>query len=372
MNVTLVIGTRPQLIKVAALLPTLTDPLQVQLIDTAQHHDENLAGRIYRELGIRSPDVMLNPPGILYGEDRLQSMRSSIRRSIAQYGSEVVVVFGDTDSTLAGALAADDLGIPIVHVEAGVRSGDLNMPEERNRIAVDKLSALRLCTSPSAVTNLEEEVSEGTNLVVGDLMADLLARLGPQARQQESLDLTLRQLNKEYGSGEFLFATLHRADTREPSRLKAALATLEAGSHATGLPLLFAAHPGTSAALRLHAIKLPECVCEIPPVGYVEALTLSAHAAAVMTDSGGLQREAVWLNTPTLILRDTTEWPELLHPEGSSLLVGVAPSRVADALKSLGFGSGAAAVAARAVRPLPTGGAAAAIRVALLARHFAR
>jgi UDP-N-acetylglucosamine 2-epimerase len=169
-----------------------------------------------------------------------------------------------------------------------------------------------------------------------------------------------------------VFATLHRADVREPSRLTAALAALQRAAEVLAVPVIFAAHPGTSAAIATHTIDVPDGIELVPPVGYLDSLALTAHAAAVLTDSGGLQREAVWLNTPTLILRDTTEWPELLHPAGPSLLIGVDADRVADALTTVGAMTGAAAVAARASRPLPAGGAAEAIRAALIARRFAR
>jgi len=169
-----------------------------------------------------------------------------------------------------------------------------------------------------------------------------------------------------------VFATLHRADVREPSRLTAALAALQRAAEVLAVPVIFAAHPGTSAAIAAHQIDVSDGIELVPPVGYLDSLALAAHAAAVLTDSGGLQREAVWLNTPTLILRDTTEWPELLHPAGPSLLIGVDAGRGAVALATVGAVTGAAAVAARVSRPLPTGGAAEAIRAALIARRFAR
>ena len=372
MKITLVVGTRPQLIKVAALMPHLVAPVVTQLIDTAQHHDESLSGQIYRDLDIVPPDVMLPSPGGLVGEARVEAMRHSIGLALAQHESEAVVVFGDTDSTLAGALAAKDQGLPIVHVEAGVRSGDLRMPEERNRIAVDKISSLRLCTSASAATQLEHEELDGVNLVVGDLMADLVARLAPRARAFSSLAETALRLNHSLESNGYLYATLHRADIREPSRLRAALLVLATAARIMERPVFFAAHPGTRAAILEHEIGVPAQVFVTAPVGYLDSLTLTAHASAVLTDSGGLQREAVWLNTPTLILRDTTEWPELLHPAGPSLLIGVDADLVPAALATVGAVTGAATVTSRASRPLPAGGAAEAIRAALIARRFAR
>jgi UDP-N-acetylglucosamine 2-epimerase len=292
--------------------------------------------------------------------------------ALAQSQPNAVLVFGDTDSTLAGALAAQARKIAVVHVEAGVRSGDTSMPEERNRITVDKIAALRLCTSDAAVQALRGEGLTEENVVVGDLMADLVARLAPTARGTAALDAAALHIGRPLSSGGFTYATLHRADVREASRLRAALDVLRVAAEHLGVPMLFAAHPGTSAAIAAHGLDVPDGVELVPPVGYLDSLALTAHAAAVLTDSGGLQREAVWLNTPTLILRDTTEWPELLHPAGPSLLAGVDGGHVAAALATVGVATGAAAVAARASRPLPAGGAAEAIRAALIARRFAR
>lgn len=372
MRITTIVGTRPQLIKLAALRPHLTPPIVPFVADTAQHHDELLAGQIYRDLGMTPPDLLLPEPGDLHGAERLDAMVRALDAALAQSRPDAVLVFGDTDSTLAGALAAHARGIPIAHVEAGVRSGDATMPEERNRIEVDKIASLRLCTSDAAIQSLHgEELTEG-NAVVGDLMADLVARLAPTARGATALDAAALHIGRPLISGGFAYATLHRADVREATRLCAALDVLRVSAEHLGVPVLFAAHPGTSAAIAAHGIDVPDGVELVPPVGYLDSLALAAHAAAVLTDSGGLQREAVWLNTPTLILRGTTEWPELLHPAGPSLLIGVDAGRVAAALATVGAATGAAAVAARVSRPLPAGGAAEAIRAALIARRFAR
>ena len=372
MRITAIVGTRPQLIKLAALRPHLSPPIEPFVIDTAQHHDELLAGQIYRDLGMAPADLLLPEPGDLHGTERLDAMVRGLDAALAQSQPDAVLVFGDTDSTLAGALAAHARKIAVVHVEAGVRSGDTSMPEERNRIAVDKIAALRLCTSDAAVQALRGEGLTEENVVVGDLMADLAARLAPTARGATALDAAALHIGRSLTSGGFAYATLHRADVREPSRLRAALDVLRVAAEHLGVPMLFAAHPGTSAAIAAHGLDVPDGVELVPPVGYLDSLALTAHAAAVLTDSGGLQREAVWLNTPTLILRDTTEWPELVHPAGPSLLIGVDAARAAGALATVGATTGAAAVAARASRPLPAGGAAEAIRAALIARRFAR
>ncbi|RLT21666.1 MAG: UDP-N-acetylglucosamine 2-epimerase (non-hydrolyzing) [Candidatus Aquidulcis sp.] len=356
MRITAIVGTRPQLIKLAALRPHLAAPIEPLVIDTAQHHDELLAGQIYRDLGMTPPDLLLPEPGDLRGTARLEVMVRALDAALAQMDPDAVLVFGDTDSTLAGALAAHARGIPIAHVEAGVRSGDATMPEERNRIAVDKIASLRLCTSDGAVQALREEGLTDGNVVVGDLMADLVARLAPTARGTAALDTAALHIGRSLLSGGYGYATLHRADVREATRLRAALDALRVSAEHLGVSVLFAAHPGTSAAIAAHGIDVPDGVELVPPVGYLDSLALAAHAAAVLTDSGGLQREAVWL----------------LHPAGPSLLIGVDGGRVAAALATVGAVTGAAAVAARVSRPLPAGGAAEAIRAALIARRFAR
>jgi UDP-GlcNAc3NAcA epimerase len=372
MRIATIVGTRPQLIKLAGLRPILSTPLEPCVIDTAQHYDQSLAGQIYRDLTMAPPDILLPEPDGGTPESRLRNMTLALTAAINQCAPEVVLVFGDTDSTLAGAKAAETLQIPVVHVEAGVRSGDTTMPEERNRIAVDKIASLRLCTSDSAIRALEAEGLTDGNVVVGDLMADLVTRLAPTAREMSALDGAGQRVGKTLTSGGFVYATLHRADVREAQRLRAALDILRFVGERCALPVVFAAHPGTSAAIAEHQIDVPDGVELVPPVGYMDSLALAAHAAVVLTDSGGLQREAVWLNTPTLILRNTTEWPELLHPGGPSMLIGIDAGLVPAALKTIGATTGAAAVAARVSRPLPTGGAAEAIRAALIARRFAR
>lgn len=372
MRIAAIVGTRPQLIKLAAIRPHLTSPIELSIIDTAQHHDESLAGQIYRDLGMAPPDLLLPEPGTLRGSERLEKMLDELSAALGGGRPDAVLVFGDTDTTLAGARAAMAIGVPVVHIEAGVRSGDLAMPEERNRIAVDRIASLRLCTSESAVQTLRGEGLADGNLVVGDLMADLVARLAPDARSARALEEASRRLGRTLLSGGYAYATLHRADVREAGQLRSALEVLRTSGEHLALPVLFAAHPGTSAAIAAHGIDVPDGIELVPPVGYLDSLTLAAQAAAVLTDSGGLQREAAWLGTPTLILRTTTEWPELLHPSGPSLLIGVDADRVADALATLGAATGAAAVDARTSRPLPAGGAAEAIRAALIARRFAR
>jgi UDP-GlcNAc3NAcA epimerase len=372
MRITAIVGTRPQIIKLAALRPHLSPPIEPFVIDTAQHHDELLAGQIYRDLGMTPPDLLLPEPGDLHGAARIDAMVRALDAALAQIRPDAVLVLGDTDSTLAGALAAHARGIPIVHVEAGVRSGDETMPEERNRIAVDKIASLRLCTSDAAVEALHREGLTEGNAVVGDLMADLVVRLAPTARSTTSLDAAALHIGRSLVTRGFSYATLHRANVREATRLRAALDVLRGAAKHLSVPVLFAAHPGTSAAIAAHGIDVPDGVELVPPVGYLDSLALTAHAAAVLTDSGGLQREAVWLNTPTLILRESTEWPELLHPAGPSLLIGVDVGRVTAALATVKAATGAAAVTARASRPLPVGGAAEAIRAALIARRFTR
>jgi UDP-N-acetylglucosamine 2-epimerase len=199
MRITAIVGTRPQLIKLAALRPHLSPPIEPFVIDTAQHHDELLAGQIYRDLGMAPADLLLPEPGDLHGTERLDAMVRGLDAALAQSQPDAVLVFGDTDSTLAGALAAQARKIAVVHVEAGVRSGDTSMPEERNRIAVDKIASLRLCTSDAAIEALRSEGLTEGNIVVGDLMADLVARLAPTARSAAALDAAWHERFRPHG-----------------------------------------------------------------------------------------------------------------------------------------------------------------------------
>jgi UDP-N-acetylglucosamine 2-epimerase len=357
-----VVGTRPQLIKAAALVPVLRTRHDEVFVDTGQHYDEDMAGSFFAELGLPRPDHSL---GIGGGSQAEQTgrMLPAVESVLVDARPDAVLVYGDTNSTLAGALAAAKLGIPVAHVEAGLRSFDRRMPEEINRVVADHLSRWLFAPTPAAVANLAAEgITDGVALV-GDLMQDLAARVSGEIRDASALAAT----GIDVRQGAYLFATVHRAENREPDALRAWTALLGAAARADR-PVVLALHPGTRAALGAAGVELPDDVRVIDPQGYRTTLTLQLHAAAVLTDSGGVQREAAWLGVPCLVLRDQTEWIEAVAESGGRMvIVGRDVNRALAELERLvpdGTGPAAAAARAAALAVAPAG-AATAIAAAL-------
>jgi UDP-GlcNAc3NAcA epimerase len=307
-----VVGTRPQLIKAAALQPLLRARHDDVFVDTGQHWDDEMAGAFFRELGLAPPDHWLSVGGGTHTE-QTAGMLAALEPILIDARPDAVLVYGDTNSTLAGALAAAKLAIPVAHVEAGLRSFDRTMPEEINRVVADHLSRWLFAPTPTAVANLRAEgIADGV-VLVGDLMHDLAARVAPTVRDPASLPDGLLP-------GGYLFATVHRAENREPATLALWARLLDrVATH--NRPVVLAIHPGTRAALDRHAIGVGRNVRLVAPQGYRTSLALQLHAAAVLTDSGGVQREAAWLGVPCLVLRDTTEWVEAVEDAGGRMVV---------------------------------------------------
>ena len=283
MKVLSVVGNRPQFIKSAPLSVALrAGGIEEVVLHTGQHWDPAMSQVFFDELEIAPPKYSLD----LRTADA-EAMAAPIRETIASESPDWVLVYGDTNSTLAGALAAD--GRPVAHVEAGLRSFDLSMPEERNRIAVDRLSALLLCPDERSSEQLASEGVTGERVVVGDVMADatrLFAPLAPPAAF----------------APPYVALTIHRAQNTEPERLRAIVDALgECDAR-----FVFPVHPRTRRAL--DGIALPGNVRAVEPLGYLEMLSLVAHAEKVVTDSGGLQKEAYWLRVPCVTVRPSTEW----------------------------------------------------------------
>jgi len=313
-----VVGTRPQLIKAAALMPALRRRHDVVFVDTGQHWDEAMAGAFFAELDLPKPDHALGVGGGSHAEQTAR-MLERLEPILVAEQPDAVLVYGDTNSTLVGALAAAKLGIPVAHVEAGLRSFDRRMPEEINRVVADHLSRWLFVPTPAAVANLAAEgITEGV-VEVGDLMQDLAARVAAEVRDSAVLGPIGQRLGLPLAPGGYLFATIHRAENREPDAMRAWAATL-AGAAAVR-PVVLALHPGTAAALASAGITLAPEVRVVQPQGYRTALSLQLHAAAVLTDSGGVQREAAWLRTPCLVLRDRTEWVEAVAESGGRMVV---------------------------------------------------
>lgn len=358
MRIVSVVGTRPQLIKAAALVPALRARHDEVFVDTGQHYDEAMAGAFFAELSLPRPDHALGVGGGSHAEQTAR-MLLALEPILLAERPDAVLVYGDTNSTLVGALAASKLEIPVAHVEAGLRSFDRRMPEELNRVVADHLSRWLFAPTPAAVANLAAEgITDGV-LLVGDLMQDLAARVAAEVRDPTVLAGIGASLGMDLAPGRYAFSTIHRAENRTPEAMRAWAAIL-AGAAAVR-PVVLALHPGTRAALAGAGIALDPRIRVVEPQGYRPTLALQLHAAAVLTDSGGVQREAAWLGTPCVVLRSTTEWGELVDAsEGRMVLVGLDGDGARAALERLApAGSSAAQARERAasLRLAPAGAA---------------
>lgn len=317
-----VVGARPQFVKAAPLSRALRRRFREVLVHTGQHYDAQMSASFFEELDIPQPDVNLGigsgPHGRMTGR-----MLEAVEGLLTKVRPALVVVLGDTNSTLAGALAAVKMGIPVAHVEAGLRSFDLRMPEEINRRLTDHVSALLLCPTPAAVRNLKAEGLRRGVHRVGDVMMDAVLQ---NLERAEGLGL------REYPAPRsYYLATLHRQENvDDPRRLAAILSALGALPHPTLLPL----HPRTRERLGRLGPRTTGALTLRPPASYLEMLLLVRNARAVLTDSGGLQKEAFILGTPCVTLRDTTEWVETLEAKANRL-VGADRSRIVRAVRSL-------------------------------------
>jgi UDP-N-acetylglucosamine 2-epimerase (non-hydrolysing)/UDP-GlcNAc3NAcA epimerase len=310
-----VIGNRPQFIKAAAVSPRLRTQAEEVLVHTGQHHDDQLSAVFFAELGLPAPDLQL---GVSGGSNTSQTgrMLSALEPLVGVTGADAVLIYGDTNSTLAGALAGAQAGLPVAHVEAGMRSFDRSMPEELNRVLADHASSLLLCSSPVAVDNLAHEGVTGEVALVGDVMVDVASEVQPRARAR--LDLIAAHGVQPRG---YLLVTAHRAgNVDDPQRLAQLVELLLGVDQALVLPL----HPRTRARLLdaglLGRLESAPQVHLTHPLGYVELTALLCNARAVVTDSGGLQKEAYLAGIPCVTLRPSTEWLETVE-QGWNVLV---------------------------------------------------
>jgi UDP-GlcNAc3NAcA epimerase len=315
MRVLTVVGNRPQFIKAAAVSGLLRKEHEEILIHTGQHHDDSLSKVFFTELGLAKPDREL---GIGGGSNESQTTRmlNALEDLIPQVEPDAVLVYGDTNSTLAGAQAGKHAGVPVVHIEAGMRSFDLAMPEERNRIATDQLSELLLCSSDTSAENLRNEGISGRVEVVGDVMVDVALRWQPTARKRTDVAEALGVQPHEY-----LLVTSHRAgNVDDPARLAKLVQLLQA----LPPPVVFPVHPRTRA--RLQAMGLWDELIEMEgmhvtePLGYAEFTALLCGARAMLTDSGGVQKEAYLARVPCVTLRANTEWVETVATGWNTLV----------------------------------------------------
>ncbi len=327
MRILTVVGNRPQFIKAAAVSGPLRERHQEVLVHTGQHYDDSLSRVFFTELGLARPDREL---GIGGGSNTSQTARmlAAFEPLLSEVRPDAALVYGDTNSTLAGALAAAQARVPAVHVEAGMRSFDRTMPEELNRVLTDHLSELLLCSSQAAVENLAAESLADRAHVVGDVMVDVALRWQPAARADAHVPAA-----HGLESGSYLLLTAHRAgNVDDPARLHALVELI----HALPAPVLFPVHPRTRARLadagllgeleRSHGLTLTE------PLGYLEFSALVCHARAVLTDSGGVQKEAYLAGVPCVTLRANTEWVETVQA-GWNTLVDLDPGAALAALE---------------------------------------
>jgi UDP-N-acetylglucosamine 2-epimerase len=300
-----IIGNRPQFVKAAAVSRKLREAHQELIVHTGQHYDDELSRIFFDELGVPTADRQL---GAGSGSSTTQTARilAALEPVLEELRPGLALVYGDTNSTLAGALAAAQAGIPVGHVEAGMRSFDRAMPEELNRVLTDHASDLLLCSTETAVGNLEREGARGETHLVGDVMADVSLTFRDVAAERSTI---LRDLELEAGS--FLVVTAHRAGNVDPPERLGRLVTL---LEALPPPVVFPIHPRTRGRLedaglldRLDGLRV------VPPLGYLDFVELARHARAVLTDSGGVQKEAYLLGVPCVTLRDTTEWVETVQ-----------------------------------------------------------
>ena len=325
-----IVGARPQFIKAAPLSAELRKRHAEYLVHTGQHYDANMSDVFFDELNIPPPDRHLGVGSASHGA-QTAAMLERIEQVLLEVRPHAVIIYGDTNSTVAGALAAAKLHVPVAHVEAGLRSFDRRMPEEINRVVADHLSSWLFAPSQVSVRQLAAEgITAGVH-DVGDIMADSVRLFAPLARQSSKV---LERLGLR--PGEYFAATVHRAaNTDDAERLGNILSGLGHVSRPVVLPL----HPRTKAAVGRHKLEslLDDAKGRLivtEALGYLDMLQLQQNAAAVLTDSGGIQKEAYWLKVPCITLRDETEWVETVQT-GWNRLAGANQRQIISALECL-------------------------------------
>jgi UDP-GlcNAc3NAcA epimerase len=302
MRVLSIVGNRPQFIKSAPLSVALREAgIDEVVLHSGQHYDRELSEVFFEELGLGEPRYRLDSRSA-----DTSSMEPGIRAAVERERPEWVLVYGDTNTTLAGTEAAGDT--PVAHVEAGLRSFDMSMPEERNRIAVDRMAALLLCPDERSASQLESEGVTGRREIVGDVMADATRLFAPLALKRSQV---LDRLGLEPGG--YAVVTVHReANVTQEDRLR----RIVEGLRRVEGPLVFPAHPRTRHALQRLGLDLPT----IDPLGYLDFSALASQARVILTDSGGLQKEAYWYGVPCVTMRPSTEWVDTVDG-GANVLV---------------------------------------------------
>mgnify|MGYP000932539406 FL=1 len=322
-----IVGARPQFIKCAPLSKKIREWCTEILVHTGQHYDENMSDVFFSELGIPNPDYNLHIGSGNHGE-QTGKMLEAIEQILLDKKPDLVLVYGDTNSTIAGSLAASKLHIPVAHVEAGLRSYDRRMPEEINRVLTDHVSDLLFCPTQTAVRNLEKEGITRGVYITGDVMVDAIFKALPVARKMSNVLADIQVFANEY-----YLATIHRpSNTDDKKNLVSILQTFSELSY----PVVFPIHPRTRKFLESYGISISEYpnIIFVTPLPYVDMVRLLFDSRLVLTDSGGLQKEAYILKKPCITLRDTTEWVETAE-DGWNILAGVDKAKIINGVSIL-------------------------------------
>lgn len=326
MNIISIVGARPQFIKCAPLSRIIRKEHNEILVHTGQHYDSEMSDIFFKELNIPEPDYNLGVGSSSHG-DQTGKMLIEIEKILLNEKPDFVLVYGDTNSTLAGALAASKMHIKIAHVEAGLRSFDRTMPEEINRVLTDHVSDLLFCPTETAALNLKKEGIIKGVYNVGDVMLDAL-KYNLKVAEDKATILKDLDLN----SNEYIIATVHRALNTDSFENLSSIVNAFCDA---AIPVVFPVHPRTEKYLKQYGLweKLYEKVKVIPPLGYLEMLNLMEHAKKIITDSGGVQKEAYMLGVPCITMRDNTEWVETIE-DGGNVLVGANYRKIVDSIKN--------------------------------------
>jgi UDP-GlcNAc3NAcA epimerase len=309
-----VVGNRPQFIKSAPVSEALRGSgIDEVVVHTGQHYDRELSQVFFEELGLEEPRHRLD----LHTADP-HAMTDAIEPLLLRERPDLVLVFGDTNSTLAGTRAAVRVAVPLAHVEAGLRSGDLTMPEEHTRIEVDSVADYLFCPDERSATTLRDEGVAGEIHVVGDVMADASARFAPLARERHPIPFEPRG---------YVVATIHR----EANVFQPRLGCIVEGLNRIVEPVVFPAHPRTRKTMEAEGLELEPHVRLVEPLGYLELAAMASQARAILTDSGGLQKEAYWYGVPCVTVRPSTEWVDTVVV-GANVLVDADPDAIAAAV----------------------------------------
>jgi UDP-N-acetylglucosamine 2-epimerase len=324
MKICSIVGARPQFIKAAPLSRQLRQRFQEVLIHTGQHYDDNLSRVFFQEMDIPAPDYNLEIGSFPHGK-QTGLMMIGIEEILEKEKPDLVIVYGDTNSTLAGALVAVKLHCPVGHVEAGLRSYNRAMPEEINRVLADRASDFLFCPTRTAVDNLEREGITRGSYMTGDVMYDAL-KYYRRKSDDESLFLSEFDLTP----GEYYLLTVHRAENTDNSENLRAIMETMAG---LDKPVVFLVHPRTRNIMEQMGLELSGMIRPIEPVGYLQMMALESNAKKILTDSGGVQKEAYMLGVPCVTLRNETEWVETVE-EGWNILVGTDRGAIKEAVQT--------------------------------------